>query len=298
MLDHAPRQLDLFIDTTSVTLVNGIISALKKKDSAQTRQLLKRLWDADPGNHQAGDLELLACAVERLHLPVEDVPFELGYLEQTLVPLAGDKLSADSRDFLAPFWQRLLHALQDKAYDPEHPKLHASYPAIQLEAWNLVQQSIESEAEWSREPQLLRRYARACGHLQQELIATRCWFQLCWHFPDQADTIGREAEPLWRSRWQRFMDLDPELDSKDFPAWSLLERPGLARRLADKACMTNTEEPKDYRVTADLVMAGTAAVPAVDLIQQRRSLKDLNPKLFEHYLDRFGRQLTGSVYDS
>lgn len=79
------------------------------------------------------------------------------------------------------------------------------------------------------------------------------------------------------------------MDSKDFPAWSLLEQPGFVRRLADRACMIDGEAPEDYLVTADLVTAGAAAVPAADLIEQRRRLKDLNPKLFTHYLDRFGR---------
>jgi len=282
-------QLDLFMDATGVTLVNGVTATLKERNYAEARRLLERLFDADSGNSQIGDLELLVSATESLHLTVEDASAELGYLEQELAPLAGDKLGSGSRDFLAPFWQRLLKALQDEPFDPDHPKLHASYPAIQLEAWNQVQRSIEAEKSWSGDPLLLRRYARACGRLQQNELAASYWFRLCWHFPNQADAIGREAESIWRSRWQRFIGLEPELDSKDFPAWSLLEQPGFILRLTDTACMTDVEAPEDYLVTADLVTAGVAAVPAADLIKQRRRLKDLNPDLFAHYLDRFGR---------
>ena len=282
-------QLDLFMDATGVTLVNGVTGALKERNYAEARRLLERLFDADPGNSQLGDLELLVGATESLHLPVEDTSADLDHLEQELAPLAGDKLGSGCRDFLAPFWQRLLKALQDEPFDPDHPKLHASYPAIQLEDWNLVKRSIESGRDWNGEPLLLRRYARACGRLQQNELAVSCWFRLCWRFPNQADAIGREAEPIWRSRWQRFMGLEPELHSKDFPAWSLLDQPGFVPRLADKACITCTEAPEDYLVTTDLVMAGAAAIPAVDLIEQRRRLKDLNPNLFAHYLDRFGR---------
>ena len=43
------------------------------------------------------------------------------------------------------------------------------------------------------------------------------------------------------------------------------------------------------RVTADLAVAGAAAFPAADLIEQRRHLKSLNPELFVHYLEHFGR---------
>jgi hypothetical protein len=282
-------QLDLFMDATGVTLVNGVIGALVERNYAEARRLLERLFDADPGNSQIGDLELLVNAAEGLHLPVEDVSVELDYLEQELTPLAGDRLGSGSRDFLAPFWQRLIEALQDEVFDPDHPKLHASYPAIQLEAWNLVQRSVESTSGWRREPLLLRRYARACGRLQQNELAAGCWFRLCWCSPDQADAIGREAESIWRSHWQRFVGLEPELDSEDFPAWSLLEQPGFVLRLTDTACMMEVEAPEDYLVTADLVTAGAVAVPAADLIERRQRLKDLNPNLFAHYLDRFGR---------
>jgi hypothetical protein len=53
---------------------------------------------------------------------------------------------------------------------------------------------------------------------------------------------------------------EPELLNRDFPAWSLLEQPGMVKRLADAACLTDAELPEDYRVTADL-------------IEQRRHLK-------------------------
>lgn len=282
-------QLDLFMDATGVTLVNGVTGKLKERNFAEARRLLERLFDADPGNSQIGDLELLVSATERLHLPLEDASAELNYLEKELAPLARDKLGTGGRDYLAPFWQRLFNALQAEPFYSDHPKLHASYPAIQLEAWRQVQQSIEAEKNWSGEPLLLRRYARACGRLQQNELAASYWFRLCWHFPNQAEAISREAETIWRSRWEHFMGLEPELDSKDFPAWSLLEQPGLLSRLADRDCMDSIEAPEDYLVTADLVMAGVTAIPALDLIEQRRRLKDLNPNLFAHYLDRFGR---------
>ena len=85
------------------------------------------------------------------------------------------------------------------------------------------------------------------------------------------------------------MGLEPELERKDFPAWTLLEQPGYVLTLTDAACMIEAAAPEDYLVTTYLVMAGAAAVPSADLIQQRRWLKELNPNLFVHYLERFGR---------
>ena len=81
----------------------------------------------------------------------------------------------------------------------------------------------------------------------------------------------------------------PELANQDFPAWSLLEQPALASRLADEDCLSEVEVPEDYLVTADLVMAGACAVPAADLIESRKRLQQLSPILFVHYLERYGR---------
>jgi len=132
-------QLDLFMDATGVTLVNGVIRALVARDHTEARRLLERLLDTDPGNHQIGDLELLTEAAEGLQRPLEDASAGLDCLEQTLTPLASDRLGAGSRDFLAPFWRRLFEAVENEPFDPDRPKRHASYPAIKLGAWNLVQ---------------------------------------------------------------------------------------------------------------------------------------------------------------
>lgn len=282
-------QMDLFMDATGSTLVNGIQAALIGRNYPEARRQLDLLFDADPGNNRLGSLEQLMEAAEKLARAVQDVAAELGYLELELLPLAGDLLGAGSRDFLAPFWRRLMQAVWDEGFDPEKSELHASYLAVQVEAWDQVQRSIELQTDWTEQPLLLRRYAQACGRLQQHDQAVCCWFQLCWGFPDQAENIGREAEPTWRHRWQRFMGLEPELSDQNFPAWSLLEQPGLVGRLATAGCLSEMEAPEDYRVTADLVAAGAAVVPAADLIELRRHLKTLNSRLFVHYLERFGR---------
>ena len=282
-------QMDLFMDATGSILVKGIQAALVGRDFAEARRQLDLLFDADPGNHRLGGLEQLVEATLKLDLAVEDAAGEQAYLEQELRPLAVDLLGPASRDFLASFWRRLIQAVWHEDFDAGQPERHASYMAIQVEAWDLVQQSIESVTDWTAHPFLLRRYAQACGRLQQSDQAVCCWFRFCWAFADQAGAIGTEAEPAWRHRWQCFLGLDPELDNRDFPAWSLLEQPGLVKRLALVGCLADVKVPEDYRVTAKLVTASTSDTPASDLIEQRRHLQTLNPKLFGHYLERFGR---------
>jgi hypothetical protein len=174
-------------------------------------------------------------------------------------------------------------------FDPARPELHASFLAQQLEDWDLLQQIVEELVDWTTQPILLRRYAQACGRLQQEELAVCTWFRLCWRFPEQADAMAREAEPLWRECWRRFLELEPELPNRDFPAWSLVENPALSERLLAAGCLPGLSIPEDYQSIAELVQAGVAAVPASALIAQRKRLKAMNPALFKHYLERFGR---------
>ena len=204
-------------------------------------------------------------------------------------PLAVDMLGPGSRDYLALFWRHLLVALEAAEFDPDRPELHASHVAIQLEEWALVQQCVERQPDWQKQPLLLRRYAQAAGRLQQLDRVVCCWFLLCWRFPDQASAIGRDAEPIWKSRWQRFGELEPELSNRDFPAWSLLMQPAIAKKLSDAGCLDDAQIPEDYRLTARLVMAADKQVPVADLIELRQRLKSQNSDLFKHYLENFGR---------
>ncbi len=282
-------QMDLFMDAGGTTLVNGIQAALIGRDFAEARRQLDLLFDADPGNTRLGGLEQLVVAADKLELAVRELTVELRFVQQELLPLAADQLGSGSRDFLVPFWRRLLQTVWNEDFDPAQADLHASFLALQLEDWDRVRQSIEAQADWQAQPLLLRRYAKACGRLQQTDPAVCTWFRLCWFFPDQAGAIGQDAESDWRHRWQRFLDLEPDLPNRDFPAWSLLEQPGLVKRLTTAGCLADVEIPEDFRVISELVMAGAAALPAADLIRQRKRLKELNPKLFAFYLERYGR---------
>lgn len=280
-------QLDLFMDAAGVILVNGITGALKGRDNSEAQRLLGRLFDTEPGHPQIGDLELLVTATERLSQPVVDAAAELDNLERELVPVADERLDAGSRDYLAPFWQRLLGALQAVPFDPARPNLHASYVALRLRDWNLVQRRIESEPGWAGDPLLLRRYAQAAGQLQQREAVLCCGFRLCWRFPDQADAIDGEAGPFWDRYWQRFLDLEPPLGARDFPAWLVMQQPGLLPGLEKANCTLRDEAPEDYLATAELVAGGTGETAPAGTIELRRQLQRLNPGLFAHYLSHF-----------
>jgi len=280
--DRAP-QLDLLMDASGVTLANGIISALVQRDESEARRLLDRLFETDPGHRQLGGLERLVVAGS-MASPVEDAGLELLGLQRELCPLAEEILGPGARHFLEPQWQRLTRALHNVDFDPDNPEIHSSYSALRAEDWGQVKASVEAQPDWEEQPVLLRRHARACGRLHLDSAAVSDWFRLCWRFPDQAACIGNEAEPQWRRCWQRFLELDPELPNRDFPAWVLIDQPGLARWLATERCLDGFDVPEDYRVTAELVHAKPSSIVDAGLVDKRKLLQACNPELFASYL--------------
>jgi len=278
-------QLDLLMDSAGVTLANGIIRALIQRDELEARRLLDRLFETDPGHRQLGGLECLVVAA--METPVEDAALELLRLQRELCPLAEELLGPDARHFLAPQWRRLSRALLDVDFDPDNPEIHSSYPSLRSEDWGQVKASVEAESSWKEQPVLLRRHARACGRLHLDSEALSGWFRLCWHFPDQAAFIGSESEPEWRRYWQRFLELDAELPNRDFPAWALIDQPGLAGRLATERCFNDFEVPEDYRATAELVQVKSSSLVDAGLMDKRKLLQACNPGLFVCYLRNF-----------
>ncbi len=279
--DDAP-QLDLFMDSAGVTLANGIIRALVEGDEVEARRLLDRLFEIDPGHRQLGVLERLVAASPES--AVENAGIELLKLQAELCPLAEELLGPDARHFLAPQWRRLSRALADVDFDPDNPELHSSYTLLRSEDWAQVKKSVEAASSWREQPVLLRRHARACGRLHLDSAALADWFRLCWRFPDQAAFIGTEAEPEWRRHWQHFLELDPELPNRDFPAWVLINQPGLAAWLATEQCFDDPVAPEDYRATAALVQIKPSSLVDADLLDKRKLLRACNPELFARYL--------------
>ncbi len=281
--DDTVPQLDLLMDTAGATLANGIIRALVQPDMAEARRLLDRLFETDPGYRQLGELERLVVAGSAVSA-VEDAGLELPRLQRDVCPLAEEILGPGARHFLAPQWQRLTLALLDVAFDPDNPELHSSYSALRAEDWGQVKASVEAQSGWREQPVLLRRHARACGRMHLDSAAIADWFRVCWRFPDQAVHIGDEAELRWRRLWQRFLELDPELPNRDFPAWLLIDQPGLARWLAIERCLDEVDLPEDYRVTAELVGIKSSPLVDGDSVDKRKLLKECNPGLFARYL--------------
>ena len=282
-------QMDLFTDAPATCLVNGITHALINRNTAEARRLLERLTDTAPDHVRLGELERLVEAAEALNTPVNDAAAELQNLQESLAPLAESLLGKDSRNLLIPLWQRLSAALQDQPYQASQPELHLSYTAAQAMDWEAVRQAVEQEPRWQAEPSLLLRHALACEQLHLQSAALLSWFKLCWQFPEQYDALETSSNHELRQQWIAFQDLEPELPFSSFPAWLLLDNPGLTRVLLEPGPISSNHEmvyPVSYLAMFQLQHShlNPHAKQRHETMTLRAQLKQQDPALFQYFL--------------
>ncbi len=299
-------QMDLFTDAPATILVNGIMQALTGRNMPEARRQLERLFDIAPDNVRVGELERLVEAAENLYSPVRNAAAEMQTLRESVAPLAANLLGKDGRNLLIPLWRRLSAALQDQPYQSAEPELHLSYTASQALDWETVRRAVENESDWQTHPVLLLRHATACDYLHEQSIALQSWFKLCWRFPEQCGALESGGNHELRQQWMEFLELEPELPAAGFPAWLLLNKPGLTRILPDPALLPGEDTaacPVSYRVLYQLQQHallshtghgnghGNERNPHTgneNIIALRAQLKEQDPALFRHYLGHIG----------
>lgn len=279
-------QLDLFMDATASNLASRTAQALINRDNDEARRLIQRLFDADPGHSRLGSLEHLIEADQLLQSPISNPAEVLAYIENELTPLAEDELGSGSHNLLVPHWRHFTAALHGCPFDPEQPKLHASYTAGRAFDWQQTITAIQAEPGWQQQVDLLWRYAKAREQLHDKPSALHAYFQLCWQFPDAADAIGRRAAPPQQLAWNSFLALEPELPNELFPAWYLMCQPGLAHQLPQPESEQQTTGIQCYRVIYGLSQKSSANGTVLNStsIPLRSELKQLSPTLFTHYM--------------
>ncbi len=272
-------QLDLFHDSSGVLLEEAIRQALAERRDDQAREQLARLMREQPRHpHLRGFLQL----IQAIDAPDPSVspPRRESRLEELerIEPLAHQLLGRRARDFLAPLWTALAQALSGRSFDCRSPGLHASHAWARAGRWEAAREAVEAEPNWRETPALVLTHARACWHRHDPSAARLDWIQLCWDHPLEAErALGAKGFPDRRlaDLWQVFGDLDPALETEDFPAWLLLSDAGAPPVPAELV-------PADDRGTAYRLLRHL--VDHVEDIASRRALDEAHPALLRLFL--------------
>jgi hypothetical protein len=303
-------QMDLFFDNPVVALTNGIVQALTTRNLASAQRQLDQLYAQAPTHSDLAAFDQLLAALGHLGHPIDEPRQELGFLLE-VTPTARRLLGAQSRDLLAPLWVQLADAVRGAAFDPHEPALHRSFALCQAQDWPGVGDSVLREPGWQQHASLCLRLVESSFNRRQRIPALAAWCQVCWRAPaDAAQAVGKLRQPELTTLWQRFLDDEPDspgadrsspasgpgavsgltstdsampttgelLKESDFPAWLLLNEPGLALPLAEDLA-TGTTAEESYRCVHRWIHARRARKQG-DELALRKNLQAIHPALF------------------
>lgn len=284
---RAVPQLDLFFDNPVVALSNGISRALSSRNVAEAQRQLDRLYALAPNHQDLPAFDALLAALGRMDHPVDDPPREMDFVFK-LVPIARRILGPQSRDLLTPLWHRVADALRGTQFSPEQPTLHCSYALYQSQDWAAASDSVLSEPRWWTHAELCVRLAASGFQRRRRIEALMAWCHLCWRAPERVSAALEELrQPELTAAWRRFLDSEQEADemdepaltAADFPAWLLLDEPGLAQQLALDLPRSETAGEERYRCVHRWIHARRAGNRDEEMAL-RKALQASHPTLF------------------
>jgi len=295
-------QLDLFQDSSTGKREEEIREALAERRMGDARTLVDRFVQQNPCHQLVpGFLRLLQAAEKtsdhKCRGPEESGADRAGQPPEHggrrrwserweelegLEVLAHHVLGHRARDFLVPLWVDLAERLSGLPFDPGRRGQDAADAWARAGRWPAARLAVESRPDWQKEPALVLAHAEACWHLRDILAARRDWLSLCWqHAPIAERTLSSRSLPDRRlaDLWNRFGDLDADLDTEDFPSWVLLAEPGIAKALAAEEAPAG-ERGDCFRLVLRLA-TGSDGDGDMDL---RRDLAQTHPTLLRLFL--------------
>lgn len=277
-------QMDLFFDNPVVALTNGIANALAARNPAEAQRHLDRLYARAPNHADLAAFDRLVDALGHLDCAIEDPRRELDFLLQ-VAPTAKRLLGSRARDLLTPLWRQLADALEGRPFSADEPALHRSFALSQAQQWPAVAECVLAEPGWWMHAPLCLRLAQSGFYRQHRADSLRGWFQLCWRSPDvAADVLDKQAQPdqALAALWEKFTDSDAGgvLSPPDFPAWMLLNEPGLVQLLPLDLPSGHSAGENHYRCVHRLIHARRTGRRDEEMAQ-RKVLMLGHPLLFQ-----------------
>lgn len=303
-------QQDLFINNPVTALINDLIASILTRNLSDAEGYLDELYIKAPDHGDLPGFDLLVHGLGAMQRPAagkmselqsslqpelqtelqSELHSELQIVEEQLIGIAQELLGNKWRDYINGVWHWLANATMDWPYNPKHPKLHASYLLAQAGDWSRVRQLIEAEGNYTRVAEMGFRLAQALHFLDERATQIEVWCRLCWAFPDDSEdylSSGELGSSSVKQLWLDYLDMEATLDLSEpldcglFPAWILIQEPGLVHRLPQDMLQGEMEHQVTFRLAHNLIMARMNDEPE---IEHRKALGNREPVLLKHYL--------------
>ena len=285
-------QHDLFVNNPVTVLINNLVVSIIGRNSIAAEGHLKDLYIKAPDHKDLQGFELLVHSLEMMKQPAKGQMSELQVIEEHFVDAAQKLLGNKWRDYINSIWHWLATATFRRSYDPKQPRLHGSYLLAQAGDWSSVQQIIEAEGNYLAVPEIGFRLAQALHFLNERSRQIEVWCRMCWAYPiETEDYLSSEKtrDSLIKPLWLSYLDIEDTFELSEapecslFPAWVLIQEPGLIHVLPQDMLQGDQEHQVIFELAHNLIMARMNDEPE---IKHRKALAKRQATLLKYYLHR------------
>jgi hypothetical protein len=289
------RQLDLFLDSREVALVNDVVAAFRAGECAPARHALAALRAEAPERSDLAAFAVLLACLEKLRdtdfatIDSDQIEQLLGEIDAVVAP-ASRALGSEAQGFLNRIWRKLATAAARQPFDRARPQIHAAALYLRAQADAEAEDAASRIADGWNDPVILR--WRALARCRAAGLQAARWqiFSLAWFATDSFPQLLAElAAPQLESDWRRFQSAIEMPDASWFPAWCLLPHPEFA------AALVGEISPAIRRAAAGIpglraflaltrILAIEAGGHSRVLVEERARLQAIDATFFAAYM--------------
>ena len=286
-------QLDIFEHSREIMLRNDVLDALQRREATAARAAWDTLRREFPQDETVTPLAVLIDALAPPanaafvdHASACGARLQLtAQVEPAASRLFGDKAGAA---WLGPQWGRIAERAARLPFHTRHSEDHAAVLWLHAGDWPAAAHAVAGIESWRRIPAPLAWMAEARYRIDGLDAVWELLAELAWLSPARLDELRRKlADPLLDKLHKRFdTSFEGEgrvADLAWFPAWLLIETPGLARLLGQAQASQQDAPERAMRLLLDLLALERQGRHR-DLVERRRDLRDLNAALFAAYI--------------
>ncbi len=288
------HQTDLFSDSHDRMLANDVVAAIERAEPAAALQAVAVLQAAYPDDRHLAPGRLLIATLELesandgklCFAPTTGLRQAVAHANGALTTAATQLLGADSaRSFMAARWQALARRARTLGFDPADPELHAAPLWLSAGNWAQAVAAVEGIESWWHKPAPLAWMAQSRWLLDGTDAAWPLLAELVWLSPQRLQALlpALPERPFRRLAAGFEAAFDSAADWVWWPAWLLVEQPSLAKPLQACRADQDTAPQRAFNQLQSLLRLERAGRHH-ELVQSRRTLRELNPALFALYM--------------
>ena len=288
-------QLDLFVHSRAVVLANDVIAALLARDADRAAECLDRLRAEEPGHRVRKALETLCHTLAEWPLPSEN-PAEIAdairRLEADTYPAALAAMGGKAAQFMRSLWRDLAQAAKPYAYDAAFPQSYSAALYLRCGDAEAAAAAAQAVARHDDNVDALYWLAVACYRIDGLAACRIPFMRLALLGPERLpQALSEIDDPLLNRDWHAFHVachwLDPEAQTVGawFPAWHLVEHPGIRIDYGDSKTLPATQAAQTFIAITRLLELEKHGYSTA-LVSARSRLRDLDPDMFTLYMAR------------